>query len=186
VVADTVHRLPEGVLHRLMLPYPIDDRGVLAFAEIMALPQLARLDKRLRVLVPFSLRHNTQMPHSAFAGQTRTRCIRHGGRLPVHCGARSKRGGAPCSEPALTCSECSGQQSSLQNLNLMISALPCAYAFLRKVSHTVGGTRFPSLPLLCGSFTAQLRNHPTYSKSQAVRHKIALRDAGAGRDHSRG
>jgi len=78
--------------------------------------------ERLRVLVAFFVEeHNTQMPHSAFAGQTPDEMyFGTAVDLPVQLvAARSKaRGERLAANRALTCSECSGQQSSLpESLN---------------------------------------------------------------------
>jgi transposase InsO family protein len=72
---------------------------------------------RLRVLVAFFVEeHNTQMPHSAFAGQTPDEMYFGTAiELPAQlAAARSKaRAERLAANRAMTCSECSGQQASL-------------------------------------------------------------------------
>ncbi len=73
--------------------------------------------ERLRVLVKFFVEeHNTQMPHSAFSGQTPDEMyFGTAVDLPAQLAAvRSKaRGERLAANRAMTCSECSGQQASL-------------------------------------------------------------------------
>jgi hypothetical protein len=73
--------------------------------------------ERLRSLVEFFIeQHNTQMPHSAFTGQTPDEIYFDTAvDLPAQLAAARTKARAErlAANRALTCSECSGQQASL-------------------------------------------------------------------------
>ena len=72
--------------------------------------------ERLRSLVKFFVEeHNTQMPHSAFAGQTPDEMyFGTAVNMPAQLAARSEaRAERLAANRAMTCNECSGQRASL-------------------------------------------------------------------------
>ena len=72
--------------------------------------------ERLRSLVKFFVEeHNTQMPHSAFAGQTPDEMyFGTAVNMPAQLAARSEaRAERLAANRAMTCSGCNGQQASL-------------------------------------------------------------------------
>ena len=101
--------------------------------------------ERLRVLVAFFVEeHNTQMPHSAFAGQTPDEMyFGTAVDLPAQlaAGPEQSAGGAPCCEPGddLQRVQWSASQPSRITKSPMISALTLLRTlFYERSSHTAG------------------------------------------------